>query len=164
MLSLSLMRNFNRYSRELLMTRFSMLRMSATALLALALVGTAPSAWADSGSIHIRIVKASFVVGVAGGSGTLTFKGRSYPLSIGGVSFGASWGASDANLVGRVSNIQRASDVAGTYGAAGVGAAVIRGGKAIMLRNEKGAVLELRGRQVGLEFSADLSGLVLGLR
>jgi len=147
------------------MTRLTTtLRLAAAALLALAFVGNSPSAQAASGSVQIEIVKASFIVGVSGGSGTLRFEGRRYPLRIGGVSVGASIGASKAYLVGRVYNIRRASDVAGTYAAAGAGGAIVTGAKVVRLRNEKGAVLELHGREVGLEISVDLSGMVIGLR
>jgi hypothetical protein len=147
------------------MTRLSMaLRFAAAALLALAFVGAPSSSQAASGSVRIEIVKAGFIVGVSGGGGTLTFNGRHYRLGVGGVSLGATIGASKAVLVGRVYNIHRASDVAGTYGAAGAGGAVVTGRRVVRLRNEKGAVLELHGRQVGLEFSVDLAGMVIRLR
>ena len=48
-------------------------------------------------------------------------------------------------------------------GFCGAGAAVGRGVSAIALTNEKGAVLQLTGRQTGLMVNADLSGLVLDL-
>ena len=70
----------------------------------------------------------------------------------------------ESRLVGRVRNINRPSDVAGVYGAGGAGAAVGVGAGVIVLTNEKGAVLELSGRQVGLMVNADLTGLVLSLR
>ena len=60
------------------------------------------------------------------------------------------FGGSKTVLHGRVSNIRRASDVEGVYGAAGAGLAVGRGVRAIVLTNQKGAVLELSGRQTGL--------------
>ena len=69
-----------------------------------------------------------------------------------------------ATLSGRVSNIRRPSDVAGVYGAAGAGVAVRSGTSAIVLTNEKGAVLELQGRQTGLMVNADLSGLAISLK
>jgi hypothetical protein len=65
---------------------------------------------------------------------------------------------------GRVSNIWQPSDVAGVYGAAGAGLAVGKGARAIVLTNQKGAVLELTGRQVGLLANLDLSGLAITLR
>jgi hypothetical protein len=42
--------------------------------------------------------------------------------------------------------------------------AVIVGAQAIVLRNEKGALLRLTGRQVGLQVNADLSGLSISVR
>jgi hypothetical protein len=47
-------------------------------------------------------------VGGSGGSGTLVFHGRAYPLSIGGVSYGFTFGASATNFIGTVSNIRKA--------------------------------------------------------
>ena len=139
-------------------------RAALVALLALSGVSVSSAAYADSGSISIRVVKGGFFVGASGGSGTLTFQGKRYPLSIGGLSAGLVFGASEARLSGRVSNIRRASDVAGVYGAAGAGAAVGAGARVITLRNAKGAVLTLSGRQVGLMANVDLSGLAIALK
>jgi len=63
-----------------------------------------------------------------------------------------------------VSNIWRPSDVAGVYAAAGAGLAVGTGARAIVLTNQKGAVLELTGWQVGLLANVDLSGLAITLK
>jgi type 1 fimbria pilin len=138
------------------------LRAAALAIAALAFA--APAARADSGTIRISVVKGGWFIGASGGSGTLTFRGRSYPLSIGGIDAGLVFGASQTYLSGRVSNIYRPSDVAGVYGAGGAGAAIGTGVRAIVLTNQKGAVLELSGRQTGLMVNADLSGLAISLR
>ena len=63
-----------------------------------------------------------------------------------------------------MSNIWRPSDVAGVYGAAGAGAALLVGARGIVLQNAKGSVLTLYGEQVGLIANADLSGLAISLR
>lgn len=145
--------------------RISMMRLAIAALLALGIAIMPEASQAASGKVALRIVKASFVVGVQGGDGVLRFGRRSYPLTVGGLSFGLSAGASEARLVGTVSNIRRASDVAGVYSAATAGAAIITGAKQVVtLTNEKGAVMTLRGQQVGLEFNLDLSGMAIGLR
>jgi hypothetical protein len=138
-----------------------------TALIALiAMVGASVSslAHADDGRIRIRVVKGGWFIGASGGGGTLTFHGQRYPLAIGGLSAGLVFGAAETWLQGRVSNIYRPSDVAGVYGAGGAGLAVGRGVGAIVLTNEKGAVLELSGRQLGLMANADFSGLAISLR
>lgn len=145
--------------------RISMIRLAVAALLALGIAGMPQASQAASGSVRLKIVKAAFVVGVQGGEGVLHFGKRTYPLTVGGLSVGISAGASEARLVGRVSNIRSAADVAGVYSAATAGAAIITGAKRVVtLTNEKGAVLQLRGEQVGLEFNLDLSGLAIGLR
>lgn len=142
----------------------SRFRSIIVALVAILAAGIALPARADSGSVRISFVKGGWVIGGAIGGGTLTFRGRNYPLTIGGLSAGFTFGGSQTYLYGRVSNIWRPSDIEGVYGAAGVGATVIRGPQAIVLRNEKGALLELSGRQTGLMVNADLSGMAVSLR
>lgn len=136
-----------------------------TALLALvAVVGLSTASRADSGWVTLTIYKAGWIIGGSGGSGVLEFHGRRYPLSTGGIDYGLVFGGSKTVLRGRVSNIWRPSDVAGVYGAAGAGLAVGRGARAIVLTNQKGAVLELTGQQVGLLANLDLSGLAITLK
>src|SRR5215216_6585019 len=123
----------------------------------------APS-WAATGSVSVEIVKAGFIVGIGGGRGKLTFKGRNYPLKVGGLSFGATIGASKANLVGHAYNLEQASDIAGTYSAVAASVAVAGGGSTIRLQNARGVILELRGRNIGLELNANVSGVEIGLQ
>jgi hypothetical protein len=139
-------------------------RAGLVALLALAGAGVSSAAYADSGSVRISVVKGGWFIGASGGSGTLIFRGRAYPLSIGGLSAGLVFGASQIHLVGRVSHIIRPSDIAGVYGAVGAGAALGPGAGAIVLRNEKGALLQLQGQQVGLIANLDLSGMAVSVR
>ncbi|MGH6728391.1 MAG: hypothetical protein ACREB8_17890, partial [Pseudolabrys sp.] len=66
----------------------SRFRAATIALAGLAGLVLSSAAQADSGSISFRVLKAGFIVGGSGGSGTLNFHGRSYSLSIGGISYG----------------------------------------------------------------------------
>ena len=129
-----------------------------------AIVGAVSVANADDGTLRIRIFKAGFIFGGSAGEGVLTYHGRNYPLSIGGLSYGFTFGASETHFHGTVSNIRRPSDVSGVYAQGGAGAAVVRGAQAIVLTNQNGAVLALSGEQDGLIVSLDLSGLALSLR
>jgi len=135
-----------------------------TALVALvAYAGSLSASHADSGSVTLTIYKAGWIIGGSGGNGTLRFHGRHYALSAGGLDYGLVFGGSKTVLRGRVSQIRRPSDVAGVYGAAGAGLALGTGTRAIVLTNQKGAVLELTGEQVGLMANLDLSGLAITL-
>lgn len=139
-------------------------RIFFVALVAILAASFSSAARADSGTVRISFIKAGWVIGGSVGSGTLTFQGRTYPLSIGGLSYGFTFGGSQTNLRGTVSNIYRPSDIEGVYGAAGAGATVIRGPQAIVLTNQKGAVLQVSGNQTGLMVNLDLSGMALSLR
>ena len=142
----------------------SAIRAALVALTAFAGVALTSVARADEGTVAMTIYKAGWIIGGSGGSGTLNFRGRRYGLSTGGLDYGLVFGGSKTVLRGRVSNINRPSDVAGVYGAAGAGLAVGRGARAIILTNQKGAVLELSGQQTGLMANADLSGLAITLK
>ena len=140
----------------------SVLRAALIALTGL--FGLAGAAQADSGTISFKVFKGGWIIGGSAGSGTLTFQGRRYPVSIGGISYGFVFGGSETWFHGTVSHIRSPYDVSGVYGAAGAGAAIGRGGQAIVLTNQKGAVLSLSGRQVGLQINADLSGLAVTVK
>jgi hypothetical protein len=130
---------------------------------ALMLVAMSMPSSAQTGTVNIKIVKAGFIVGVGGGSGTLTFNGKSYRLSIGGVSVGTI-GVATVNLAGTARNLRTAADIAGTYAAASASVAIVGGAKVAKLQNEKGVVLELHGVQLGLEASLSLSGMTITLQ
>jgi lipid-binding SYLF domain-containing protein len=138
-------------------------RAGVTGLIAMVGATVSSVAHADSGTILISVFKAGWFIGGSGGAGTLIFHGRRYPLSIGGLSAGLVFGASETHFVGTVRNIFRPSDVAGVYGAANAGAALVIGGGVTALTNEKGAILQLRGQQVGLIADLDLSGMAISL-
>ena len=146
------------------MKMISALRVALVALIALAGTMLSSASHADEGFVQLTIYKAGWVIGGSGGSGVLDFRGRRYALSTGGLDYGFVFGGSKTILRGRVSNIWRPSDVAGVYGAAGAGLAIGRGARAIVLTNQKGAVLELSGHQIGLMANADLSGLAITMR
>ena len=142
----------------------SAVRAALVALTAVAGAALPSIASADEGTVSLTIYKAGWIIGGSGGGGVLNFHGRRYPLSSGGLDYGLVFGGSKTVLYGRVSNIFRPSDVAGVYGAAGAGLAVGGGARAIVLTNQKGAVLELSGEQVGLMANLDLSGLAITLK
>lgn len=137
------------------------LRIAFVALVVM--LAASASALADTGTIRIHFVKAGWVIGGTAGSGTLTFRGRNYPLSIGGLSYGLTFGASSVRLRGVVRNIHHVRDIEGVYGAGSAGAAIVRGPQAAVLTNQRGVVLEVSGAQSGVIVNLDLSGMAVSL-
>lgn len=139
-------------------------RAGLIGLIAICGATASSSSYADIGTIRFSVLKAGWFIGGSGGNGVLIFHGRRYPVSIGGLSAGLVFGASETHFFGTVSNIFYPAQVAGVYGAAGAGAALGVGAGTIVLKNEKGAVLALNGREVGLIANLDLSGMAISLR
>jgi hypothetical protein len=139
--------------------KYAVVAFAAAAML---IVATLPSQ-ADTGTVRFRVGSAGFIVGVGGGSGTLTFHGKTYPLRISGVSVGMI-GVSSADLAGRARNLRQASDIAGTYSAVGAGLAVAGGASTARMQNANGVILEVKGTKVGFSASLDLSGLTISMQ
>ena len=134
---------------------FHTLRTGTIAAAAAAMLLALPTA-ADAqstGSVRFNVTSGGFIIGGGGGTGVLRFRGKTYPLNVGGLGIGTI-GMSSADLVGTASGLRSAQDIVGTYSGAGAGVAVAGGARAITLQNSNGVVLRLQGRQAG--FSANL--------
>src|SRR5881392_547044 len=138
-------------------------RVAVAVLLAGAIGFSTPSR-AETGQVAVVFTKGGFIVGVGGGEGVLTFRGRHYPFTVSGASIGFTIGASTTKLVGRALNIRSPGDIAGSYSVVGAGAAVAAGAGGVQLQNGKGVILQLSGPKVGVELSAALGGVTISMR
>ncbi|MFO1090073.1 MAG: hypothetical protein U1E46_10920 [Hyphomicrobiales bacterium] len=134
------------------------------ALALAATVGIASPAMAGTGAVKMTVGKAGFIVGGTGGSGTLTFNGRKYPFTVGGLRVGLTIGVSEARMRGEALHMSKPSDIEGVYTAVQASAAAVAGGQNWVLRNAKGVELRLRGTQTGIEASLDLGGMSIRLK
>jgi hypothetical protein len=145
-----------------MLNRRRIFKTGVAALAALFMAASAP-AFAGVGKVRLRMANAGFIVGIGGGSGTLTLHGHTYPLRIGGITVGTI-GASGGTLVGRALNINQPTDIVGTFTAIGAGIAVAGGARVVRMQNSNGVILELQGMQAGFEANAGLSGFSLSLQ
>jgi hypothetical protein len=144
------------------------MRKCATRIIQLALAGLLVSglttaARAETGAVRVVFTKGGFIIGVGGGRGVLTFRGKPYPFRVSGMSVGATIGASTTDLVGRALNMRTPGDIAGSYSAIGAGGALAAGAGGVQLQNEKGVILQLHGVKVGVELSAAVGGVQIAL-
>jgi hypothetical protein len=140
-------------------------RLIAVLLLALGLAASATPSFAQAaGQVRVKIVKAGLLVGGGAGRGVLTYRGKTYPFKITGLSFGITAGATIGRLDGWASDIREVSDFAGTYSSVGGGFALVGGVSGVHLRNEKGVTVVLQGPKAGLELAANISQITISLR
>ncbi|UWU95667.1 hypothetical protein [Bradyrhizobium sp. CB1015] len=140
-------------------------RLIALLLLALGLTAPATQSFAQAaGQVRVKIVKAGLLVGGGAGSGVLTYRGKTYPFKVSGLSFGITVGATFGRLDGWASGIREVGDFAGTYSSVGGGFALVGGANGVHLRNEKGVTMVLQGPKAGLELAANISQITIALR
>jgi len=140
-------------------------RLVALVLLALGLAAPAtPSLAQASGHVRVKIVKAGLLIGSGAGSGTLSYRGKTYPFKISGLSFGITAGITVGRLDGWASGIREVADFAGTYSSVGGGFALVGGVNGVQLRNEKGVTIQLQGPKAGVELAANISQITISLR
>lgn len=102
-------------------------------------------------------------VGFSWGGGTLKFQGKEYPFKMDGLSIG-SVGISKASAWGRVYNLKKVEDFAGTYAAVGAGMTIVGGAAAGTMKNEKGVILDLFSTTEGMKFTLGTSGAKIQLK
>jgi hypothetical protein len=124
---------------------------------------------AETGSVTVVFTKGGLILGVGGGEGVLTFRGRHYPFTVSGMSVGATIGASTTKLVGEALNLRGPESIEGTYSAVGAGGALAGGAGSVRLRNTNGVmtngvILQLSGPKVGAELSVAVAGVSIRLK
>jgi hypothetical protein len=116
-----------------------------------------------SGTVTITATSAAVGVGWTWGSGMLTLlNGKEYRFKISGLDVIAV-GYKQASAVGKVYNLKKVSDFAGTY-VSGTAAGTIGGGAGITtMRNEHGVVMNLTSVSEGADLRLAVSGMKVTL-
>ncbi len=115
------------------------------------------------GEITIQAKQVAAGVGWTWGGGTLKFKDKMYQFDIKGLNV-AAVGFSKLSAKGDVYNLKEASDLAGTYMTVGAGAALIKGKAGLVMRNDKGVVINLLSDQTGVQLSLGTDGLAITMK
>jgi hypothetical protein len=113
-----------------------------------------------SGKVTMETTSIAAGVGVSWGDGKLTFKGKTYPFSIDGLSL-VDWGISKAQANGDVYNLTDPAKFGGTYVAAEAGLTLAGGMGGMVLRNSDGVILHLRSVSQGARLQLGTSGLII---
>jgi hypothetical protein len=141
------------------MKKFSII--SALVALLVGAAGFSTPSRAETGQVAVVFTKGGFIVGVGGGEGVLTFRGKRYPFTVSGMNIGFTIGASTTKLVGRALNLNNLAAFEGSYGTIGAGGAVAAGAAGVQLQNANGVILQLSGPKIGAEVSAAVGGVTV---
>ena len=111
----------------------------------------------------LRLSGGSFALGIGfrWGSGTLSYKGKDYPVKVNGLSVGKV-GMTGSSAYGEVFNLKHLQDFNGHYniGAAGTRGVTVGSGKAgTLMSNQAGVIVRLSATQKGLDVNATGGGV-----
>jgi hypothetical protein len=108
---------------------------------------------APDGTVDMSQFQAAYIASASGGSGTLFYRGRSYPFQVGGLGVGGV-GASTIEAAGEVYNLNNLAQFPGAYaqGRYGFVFGNLSGGD-LWLKNEKGVIMHLKAKRTGLMLS-----------
>ena len=116
----------------------------------------------------LRLSGGSFAAGIgfSWGSGTLTYKGKEYPVKVKGLSVGKV-GITSSSAYGEVFNLKHLQDFNGHYdvGGAGTRGVTLGAGRAgTIMSNQAGVIVRVSSTQQGVNVSATGGGVDMQLQ
>ena len=119
---------------------------------------------APDGTVEFSGGSVAAGIGYSWGSGTLTYKGVKYPISVSGLTAGATAGATSITASGSVYNLSKIDDFDGNYTAVGTGATVGGGAGVVTMKNQNGVVIDSVSTTQGLKLSLDAGGVKIKVK
>ncbi|HXJ78227.1 MAG TPA: hypothetical protein VMS64_06040 [Candidatus Methylomirabilis sp.] len=115
------------------------------------------------GTVDLQEVQAAYIGSGIVGTGTLVFRGKAYPLQVGGLGAGGI-GLSTVNAAGEVYNLRDVAQFPGTYGQARYGFAIGAASAGdLWMQNEAGVILHLKAKREGLILSLGGDAVVISM-
>lgn len=124
-----------------------------------AIQGLSPDA-----SVHMEQVQVASLASGGGGTGTLHYRGRSYPFTIAGLGVGGI-GASTLDADGEVYRMPNLEAFAGTYAQGRYGFAIgTKSSGELWMQNDAGVIMKLKAKRTGLMLSLGADAVVITLK
>jgi hypothetical protein len=144
-------------------------KIAVLVLVLAAMTGFTQAAKHHSGpDATLRLSTGGFAIGIGvnWGSGTLTYKGREYPVKVKGLSVGRV-GATSTSAYGEVFNLKNLQDFNGHYnvGGAGTRGVTLGAGKTgTIMSNQAGVIVRVSSTQNGIAVNATGGGVDMQLK
>ena len=113
----------------------------------------------------VELSSGSFAAGIgfSWGKGTLTYKGKEYPISVNGMSLGKV-GLTKATAQGNVYNLKRLKDFDGNYTSTGVGMTLAGGRNAVAMKNQHSVKVAVYSTTRGLDVTIGGAGVEMRIK
>ncbi len=102
-------------------------------------------------------------IGISWGSGTLTYKGKDYPVDVKGLSVG-DVGVTKLEASGKVYGLKQIGDFDGNYTAVTAGATVAGGGSVTSMTNQNGVRVDLVSTTQGVKVTIGGGGVDMKIK
>jgi hypothetical protein len=148
------------------MPKMNILRRIGVLLLVLGVVaGFTQAATEETPDATIKLSHGSVAAGIgwSWGNGTLTYKGKEYPISVNGLSLGKV-GISGGSAAGVVYNLKKLQDFDGHYTAAGAGITLAGGASAVAMKNQNGVRVGIHSTKRGLDVTLAGGGVDMKIK
>ena len=112
-------------------------------------------------TLRLSFKSVAIGVGFSSGEGTLTYKGKGYPVKVKGLSVGKV-GITSSSAYGEVFNLKRLEDFNGHYnvGGAGTRGVTLGGGKSgTLMSNQAGVIVRVSATQQGVNVNVTGGGV-----
>jgi hypothetical protein len=137
--------------------------LMTVAVLGLGLTAAQAEEKTPDATIKLSTGSVAVGVGVSWGSGTLTYKGKDYPISVNGLSVGDA-GISKIEASGNIYDLKKLEDFDGNYTSVVAGATLGGGGGATKMRNQNGVSAELVATTKGVKLVLGTSGVEMKIK
>lgn len=129
---------------------------------------TAAKAEGSKADATLRVTGGSFALGIgtSWGSGTLTYKGKDYPVKVQGLSVGKV-GMTSVSVTGEVFNLKHLRDFDGhyNYGGSGMrGVTLASGRTGTLMSNQAGVIIRMSATQKGVDVNATGGGVDMKIK
>ncbi len=114
-------------------------------------------------TLQLRSGSVAAGVGVSWGHGTLTYRGKQYPVSVNGLSLGKV-GITKVTASGDVYHLKSLRDFSGNYTSAQADITLAGGHSGVTMKNQNGVILHVRATSKGVDLTIGASGVDIKLK
>ena len=118
---------------------------------------------APDATLHLSSKAIAAGVGVSWGQGTLTYKGKEYPVSVSGLSLGKV-GVTKVTATGEVYHLKKLEDFSGNYASATADITLAGGHSGVTMKNQNGVKVVVRATSKGVDLTIGASGVDMKLK